>query len=69
MLIFQYFVFSVRLLCQLHRIDAAEIAAEWVAFAHTNKGYKISQETLDQLERDVGIFNEIMLEVIHLLNT
>lgn len=37
----------------MHRIDAAELVTEWVAFTHSRKKVQLELEALEQFEREV----------------
>jgi len=43
---------SLRLMCQQYRIDASEIAMEWIAYSHTHSNCKLNAETLGHMERE-----------------
>ena len=42
---------TMRTFCQQYRMDASDIAMEWVAFSQTNKHCKLNGESLDHMER------------------
>jgi len=44
---------AVRMLGQLHRMDAGELAAQWVAYSHNKNGCDVLLETLEAFEREV----------------
>ena len=54
------FVFVVRMLGQLHRVDAGELAAQWVAYSHNKNGCEVLLETLDTFEREVRFECDIL---------
>ncbi|KAI0214931.1 DNA polymerase alpha subunit B [Lamellibrachia satsuma] len=43
---------KLRMLGQLHRVDAGELAAQWVAYSHNKNGCEVLLETLDTFERE-----------------
>ncbi|KAK2168709.1 hypothetical protein NP493_1223g00033 [Ridgeia piscesae] len=44
---------KLRMLGQLHRMDAGELAAQWVAYSHNKNGCDVLLETLEAFEREV----------------
>ena len=48
---------SVRLLCQLYRMDVDKVVCEWLAFAASKNQLKLLPDTLDQMDREVKYFS------------
>jgi len=43
---------SLRLMCHQYRLDASEIAIEWLAYSHSHSNCKLTSESLGHLERE-----------------